>query len=62
MPVQSKPCYKDCIARYEKTELLVSIKGMKTTAKIMVYIFSSWDRPIYFLDKPAEILQAVQQG
>lgn len=49
MPVQTKLCYKGCIARYKKTELLVSIKGMKTTAKIMVYIFSSHDRPIYFL-------------
>lgn len=34
---------------------------MKTTDKIMVYIFSSQDRPIYFLDKHAEILQAMQQ-
>lgn len=62
MSVQSKPCYKGCIARYKKTELLVTIKGMKTTAKIMVYVFSSQDRSIYSLDKPAEILQAVQQG
>lgn len=62
MPVQSKPCYKSCIARYKQTELLVSIKEMKATARIMVYILSTQDRPIYFLDKPAEILQAMQQG
>lgn len=39
MPVQNKPCYKDSIARYKRTELLVSIKGMKTRGKIMVYGF-----------------------
>lgn len=53
MSVQSKPGYKGCVAGYKKTELLASIKGMKTTAKIMVYNLSSQDRPIYFLDKRA---------
>lgn len=62
MLVQSIPCYKGCITRYKKTELLVSIKGMKTTAKIIVYIFSSQDRPIYCLNKPAEIVQTVKQA